>query len=163
MSKNSFVKYIVVSCICLSASCKKESNAGTGTPTPPPPPPPVTDTLPSLAIVHSWLVDKNATDGTAALFFNLKKISKTNILFGHQDDTKRGLVNASTQWANEQHLPSVSREKSDVKEVTGVYPAVYGHDFLHIANFTDGAWFDYEKQIAHDLTIDAYNRGGVNT
>ena len=146
---------LVFSCVLAIACKKKDSN--------PSPIPPVTDTIPSLATVHSWLVDKNATDETAALFYNLKKISKTNILFGHQDDTKRGVVNASTQWANEQHLPSVSREKSDVKDVTGAYPAVYGHDFLHIANFTNGAWFDYEAQIAHELTVDAYNRGGVNT
>jgi mannan endo-1,4-beta-mannosidase len=79
-------------------------------------------------------------------------------LFGHQDDTKRGYG-----WANEQQYSGVSRERSDVKDVTGAYPAVYGHDFLHIANFADGAWYDYEKQMAHELTVDAYNRGGVNT
>ncbi len=127
------------------------------------PPPPAVDSVPSLSSVRSWLVDKNATEQTAALFYNLKKVSKTNILFGHQDATKRGVTDAATQWANEQHLPAVSSEKSDVKEVTGAYPAVYGHDFLHIANFTDGAWFDYEAQIAKRLTIEAYNRGGVNT
>lgn len=132
-------------------------NNGGGTPQLP------QDTVPSLATVKSWLVDKNATEQTAALFYNLKKVSKTNILFGHQDATKRGVTNAGTQWANEQHLPAVSRDKSDVKEVTGAYPAVYGHDFLHIANFVNGNWFDYEAQIARELTIDAYNRGGVNT
>lgn len=121
------------------------------------------DTVPALATVRSWLVDKNATEQTAALFYNLKKISKTGVLFGHQDATKRGVDAAGSQWANEQHLPAVPREKSDVRTVTGNYPAVYGHDFLHIANFTDGVWFDYEAQIARELTIDAYNRGGVNT
>ena len=138
-------------------SCKKSADPVT------PPTTTVTDTIPTVATIRSWLVDKNATNQTAAVFYNLKKVSKTNILFGHQDDTKRGVINAGNQWANEQHLPSVSREKSDVKEVTGFYPAVYGHDFLHIANFTKGAWFDYEKNIARDLTIDAYNRGGINT
>ena len=146
-------------------SCKKSDpfapgvgSSGGGTSNPP-----TTDVVPTYATIRSGLVDKASTEETAALWYNLKKISKTNILFGHQDDTKRGVTNASTQWANEQHLPSISRESSDVKEVTGSYPAVYGHDFLHIANFTDGAWFDYEAQIARDLTIDAYNRGGVNT
>ncbi|WP_423147101.1 glycoside hydrolase family 26 protein [Rubrolithibacter danxiaensis] len=121
------------------------------------------DTFPAFSTVKLWLTDKNATYETAALFYNLKKLSKTNVLFGHQDDTKRGVINAGSQWANEQHLPPVPREKSDVKEVTGAYPAVYGWDFLHIAGFENGNWFDYEKQIAHDLTVDAYNRGGVNT
>jgi mannan endo-1,4-beta-mannosidase len=146
--------------------CKKQDNwasrnsgqtdtATTITPTPLP--------VPSLSTARSWLVDKAATEQTAALFYHLKKLSQTKILFGHQDDTKRGVTNANTQWANEQHLPSVSRDQSDVKEVTGTYPAVYGHDFMHIANFATGGWFDYEKQIARELTIDAYNRGGVNT
>ncbi|MGZ8538591.1 MAG: glycoside hydrolase family 26 protein [Flavisolibacter sp.] len=152
--------------ICITfISCKKAGDNSGGENPPPPPPPPVipTDTIPSLLTVRSWLVDKNATEQTAALFYNLKKISKTNILFGHQDATKRGVIAAGSQWANEQHLPAVSREKSDVKEVTGVYPAVYGHDFLHIANFQKNNWFEYEAQIAKQLTIDAYNRGGVNT
>ncbi len=105
----------------------------------------------------------NATDQTAALFYNLKKVAKTNILFGHQDATKRGVTNASTQWANEQQFSGVPRDKSDVKDVTGAYPVVYGHDYIHIANFTNGNWYDYEAQIAKELTIDAYNRGGVNT
>jgi mannan endo-1,4-beta-mannosidase len=164
--KNQFF-IIALSGLCiLSASCSKESPASapvTQPPTTPPPPPPVVEVVPSLATVRSWLVDKNATEETAALFYNLKKISKTNILFGHQDATKRGLSDANTQWANEQHLPAVSREKSDVKEVTGAYPAVYGHDFQHIADFLTGNWFDYEKDLARQLTIDAYNRGGVNT
>lgn len=123
----------------------------------------VADPVPTLATVRGWLVDRNATEQTAALFYNLKKISKTNILFGHQDDTKRGVENATTDWANEQHLPAVSRDRSDVKDVSGAYPVVYGHDFLHIADFSSGGWYDYEASIARDLTIDAYNRGGVNT
>ncbi len=118
---------------------------------------------PSLFEVKTWLVDKNATDETASLFYNLKKLSASNILFGHQDDTKRGVENANSQWANEQHLLPISTEKSDVKEVTGQFPAVYGQDFIHIANFESGNWFDYEKSIARTLTIEAYNRGGINT
>jgi mannan endo-1,4-beta-mannosidase len=154
---------MIVTCFLSVAACTKKT-AGQQIVTPPPTVPPVvTDTVPSLGTVRSWLVDKTATEQTAALFYNLKKVAKTSILFGHQDDTKRGVTNASTDWANEQHLPAISREKSDVKEVTGAYPAVYGHDFLHIANFVNGNWFDYEAQIAKELTIDAYNRGGVNT
>ncbi|RYE54720.1 MAG: hypothetical protein EOP48_11700 [Sphingobacteriales bacterium] len=156
---------LIAASFCIASACSKKTVAGSGgndiqVVVPPPAP---KDTLPTVAAVKGWLVDKNATDQTAALFYNLKKISKTNILFGHQDATKRGVTNAGTQWANEQHLPAVSREKSDIKEVAGAYPSVYGHDFLHIANFTDGNWFQYEGQIARELTIDAYNRGGVNT
>ena len=150
----------IFTCACLTvASCKKSASgdlSGGGSPMPPVVTP--QDTVPAMATVHTWLVDKGATDETAALFYNLKKVSRTSILFGHQDDTKRGY-----DWANEQQFPGVSRERSDVKDVTGAYPAVYGHDFLHIANFADGAWFDYERDMARRFTIDAYNRGGVNT
>lgn len=150
----------IVATVCLLA-CTKSGSSETPVTLPPVTPP--KDTIPSLANVRSWLVDKAATAETAALFYNLKKVAKTGILFGHQDATKRGVTDASTQWANEQHLPAVSRDRSDVKEVTGAYPAVYGHDFLHIANFNKSPWFQYEASIARQLTIDAYNRGGVNT
>ncbi|MGV3657534.1 MAG: glycoside hydrolase family 26 protein [Chitinophagaceae bacterium] len=161
ISRQTFFKCAFV--VLFFMGCTK-SGSGNPEPVPPPPPaPPPVAAPPSLATVKTWLVDKGATDETAALFYNLKKVSKTGILFGHQDATKRGVTNATTQWANEQHLPAVPREKSDVKEVAGAYPAVYGHDFIHIANFEDGAWYDYERDIARQLTIDAYNRGGVNT
>lgn len=150
----------IVATVCLLA-CTKSGSSETPVTLPPVTPP--KDTIPSLANVRSWLVDKAATAETAALFYNLKKVAKTGILFGHQDATKRGVTDASTQWANEQHLPAVSRDRSDVKDVTGAYPAVYGHDFLHIANFNKSPWFQYEASVARQLTIDAYNRGGVNT
>lgn len=112
---------------------------------------------PDINTARSWVVDKSATHQTVALFYNLKKMSETNILFGHQDDTKNGYG-----WTYDQSS-SISIAKSDVKDVTGAYPAVYGWDFKDIANFDSGEWFDYEKQLLHNLTVDAYNRGGVNT
>lgn len=120
---------------------------------------------PTLTEIREQLVDKNATDETAALFYNLRTMAEEHILFGHQDATKRGLDNPNTEWANEAHLPTISTEKSDVQTVTGAYPAVYGHDFNHISGFFDpgNSWFAYEKQIARQLTIEAYDRGGVNT
>jgi mannan endo-1,4-beta-mannosidase len=128
-------------------SCKKSDGGGD---TPPP-------TVPDLVTVRSWLTDKKATAPTAALFYNLQQVAKTSILFGHQDDTKRGVG-----WANEQGQ-TYDPGKSDVKEVTGAFPAVYGWDFNFIAGSATGAWFTYENQRSHDLTVDAYNRGGVNT
>jgi mannan endo-1,4-beta-mannosidase len=151
----------IAAVVCMLQACSKKGSSGETIITPPLTQP--KDTVPALATVRGWLADKSATDETAALFYNLKKVAKTGILFGHQDATKRGLSDATTQWANEQHLPAVSADKSDVKAVTGAYPAVYGHDFLHIANFNKSPWFVYEANIARQLTIDAYNRGGVNT
>ncbi len=138
------------------AGCKKGADQA---PTFPEPATGVTTT----AVVRTSLVDKNATDETAALFYNLRRLAKTNLLFGHQDDTKRGLIDGATQWANEAQFTGISTLQSDVRSATGAYPIVYGHDFLQIANFSSGPWFDYEKSIAQKLTIEAYNRGGVNT
>lgn len=120
---------------------------------------------PTLADIRKGLVDREASDETAALFHNLKKTAEEHILFGHQDATKRGVEDQGLEWANERHLPTVSNGKSDIRTVTGAYPAVYGHDFDHIAGFfePDHSWFAYEKEIARQLTIEAYNRGGINT
>ena len=65
--------------IVTSASVMSCSKAGEKPPAPGPPVivTPPKDTVPSLATVRSWLVDEQATEQTAALFYNLKKISKT--------------------------------------------------------------------------------------
>jgi mannan endo-1,4-beta-mannosidase len=73
------VLYLIL-LVCLSiAACKKgaaDPVPGDDTTNPPPP----TDTVPSMTTLKTWLVDKAATDQTAALFYNLKKVAKTNIL-----------------------------------------------------------------------------------
>jgi len=148
----------VVTVLILMISCKKAA---------PPlgsvPETPSSVEVKSLSQIRAGLTDRNATDETVALFYNLQQSAKSHVLFGHQDDTKRGLVNASSQWANEQQSIGIANTQSDVKTVTGAYPAVYGFDFIHIANFSSGAWYDYERSIARTLTIDAYNRGSVVT
>lgn len=64
----------------------------------------------------SSLSDKKATPETKILYKNLTDLSKKSILFGHQDDLAYGV-----NWKYE-------AGRSDVKEVTGDYPAVYGWD-----------------------------------
>lgn len=76
------------------------------------------DSLPKEAIP----ADKNATTETKALYYNLKQVQKSNIMYGHQDDLAYGI-----NWKNE---PG----RSDVKEVSGSYPAVYGWDVGDIGN-----------------------------
>src|SRR4051812_44133297 len=58
--------------------------------------------------------DKMATRETVNLYRNLKRVLNKGIMFGHQDDLAYGVG-----W---KYIPG----KSDVKEVTGDYPAVYG-------------------------------------
>lgn len=96
------------------------------------------------------LIDKEATKRTRALYANLKKISQQNLLFGHQDDDAYG-----TKW-------KATPGKSDVKDVTGSYPAVHGWDLGKL-----GLWnsnldtVDFEKM--RGWIKDTYKRGGINT
>ena len=60
-------------------ACNKKNNGSTSAPGPPPGSPGSgVDTIPSLTTIRAWLVDKNATDETAALFYNLKKNCQVN-------------------------------------------------------------------------------------
>ena len=62
-------------------------------------------------------IDKKATKETKALYKNLKDISKRGILFAHQHATEYG------------HGWSGDANRSDVKSITGSYPAMIGVDF----------------------------------
>jgi mannan endo-1,4-beta-mannosidase len=96
-------------------------------------------------------IDKKATQQVINLYHNLKKLQQKGIMFGHQDDLAYGVG-----W---KYVPG----KSDVKEVTGDYPAVYGFELGRI-------------EIDHPVNIDSvpfdkmrgyiqqvYERGGVVT
>ncbi len=97
------------------------------------------------------MVDSNATEETKALYKNLKSIHGKSTLFGHQDDTAYGIA-----WFGEEN-------QSDIKKVTGDYPAVYGWDLGHIETGDslnlDKVPFDRMRQ----LMVEAYQRGGINT
>jgi mannan endo-1,4-beta-mannosidase len=96
-------------------------------------------------------VDPNATPETKALFRNLDEIRKTHVLFGHQDDLAYGVT-----WVAE-------AGRSDVKEVAGAYPAVFGWEIGHIeldsAQNLDKVNFQNMKRWMRE----AYEMGGVNT
>src|SRR4051812_24228249 len=95
--------------------------------------------------------DKQATKETVALYHNLKRLLQKGIMFGHQDDLAYGVG-----W---KYIPG----KSDVKEVTGDYPAVYGWELgrleLDHAVNIDSVPFNKIQQYITDI----YNRGGVIT
>jgi mannan endo-1,4-beta-mannosidase len=152
--KNKFTYYLILASIVLMTSfnaCKKDTKEIQ--PDPPKTVPPVVPPTPapSLATIKTWLVDKNATNETAALFYNMKTLAKTKTMFGHQDDTFQGYG-----WERE-------AGRSDVKEVTGSLPAVYGWDFLNITSFQKNSWFTQYASDIKSRVIDAYNQGGVNT
>jgi len=95
--------------------------------------------------------DKKATKETVALYQNLKKISKKGFMFGHQDDLAYGVG-----WKYE-------KGRSDIKDVTGDYPAVYGWELGHleidkVVNL-DSVPFKTMQQLIRL----GYDRGGVIT
>jgi mannan endo-1,4-beta-mannosidase len=101
------------------------------------------------------LVDKTASNSVKKLHEKLYLISKKGFAIGHQDATSYGIG-----WRNEDDYSNI---KSDVNEVTGDFPAVYGFDIGRIEH-------DYEKNLdgvpfkdMKNLIIDAYKKGGIIT
>ena len=95
--------------------------------------------------------DKQASKQTKTLYFNLKKLQQKGIMFGHQDDLAYGVG-----W---KYVPG----KSDVKIVTGDYPAIYGFELGrieldHSVNI-DSVPFDSMRNYIRTV----YARGGVVT
>jgi mannan endo-1,4-beta-mannosidase len=102
----------------------------------------------SLNDARQYLVDKQATERTAALFFNLKDSMGQGIMFGHHDTTRYGFAGGS--WSDSLG----DQNRSDVKTATGYFPAVYGYDFIDIPG-------SLGEMAAH--VKKAYGRGGVIT
>src|SRR5690606_21476500 len=102
-------------------------------------------------LVKELPVDKEATTETINLYNNLKKLVDKGIMFGHQDDLAYGV-----KW---KYIPG----KSDVKELVGDYPAVYGWELGNLEHDSltnlDSVPFDKMKNFIRE----AYERGGVNT
>jgi mannan endo-1,4-beta-mannosidase len=97
------------------------------------------------------LSDKEATTETILLYKKLNQLAQKGYLFGHQDDLAYGV-----NWKYEDG-------RSDIKEVIGDYPAVYGWDIAGIeknaTNNIDGIPFIKIKNYIKDT----YERGGIST
>ncbi len=105
----------------------------------------------TVGIVQAGPVDRNATKETRALYAHLKKITRKGIMFGHQDDALYG-VGWKYDW-----------NRSDVKSVTGDYPAVFGWELGHLelghSNSLDSVNFDTIRSRIREV----YRQGAVNT
>jgi len=103
------------------------------------------------AVSGNGPADQNATKETRALYNNLFKLREKGFMLGHQDDLAYGV-----HWRYEEG-------RSDVKDVTGDYPAVYGWDIGRIENKAeknlDGVPFDKMRQYIKEI----YDRGGIST
>ncbi|MDR2148468.1 MAG: glycoside hydrolase family 26 protein, partial [Tannerella sp.] len=96
-------------------------------------------------------VDTAATAETVALYNRLFRLLDSGIMVGHQDDLAYG-----HSWYKE-------AGRSDVKDVTGDYPAVAGWELGHLeigAEYNlDSVYFADMKQYIREH----YDRGGVTT
>jgi len=95
--------------------------------------------------------DPEATRETVNLYQNLLKLQQKGMMFGHEDALAYGVG-----WYGEEG-------RSDVKDVVGDYPAVYGWELGHLElgneYSLDSVYFaDIQRWIK---TV--YQRGGVNT
>lgn len=101
------------------------------------------------------LVDKKVDKRVKKLHKKLFYISKNGFAIGHQDDTSYGIG-----W---KHSDSLNIIRSDVKDVSGDFPAVYGFDISKIelgnVNNIDTVPFITMRK----LIIDAYSKGGIIT
>jgi mannan endo-1,4-beta-mannosidase len=96
-------------------------------------------------------VDEKATPRTQALYINLREQLGKGIMVGHQDDVAYG-----HDWYGKVG-------GSDIKYVTGQYPAVVGWELGHLENDApynlDSIFFADMKR----LMLEVYKRGGINT
>lgn len=148
--KNLFLKTIVTSFIIVLSGCSKDD------PAPDPvvvvPPVVVTDVL-TTQNVNTYLVDKNATSETVALFYNLKKLAKTKFAVGQQDAFLSFYKDAGGE--------------SDIKKTTGNDPAIVGSDLSFVTDIrndgTSSNWF-YQEEVKNATQIkNAYTKGIINT
>ena len=95
--------------------------------------------------------DKKATKETINLFQSLYELKNKGIMYGHQDDLMYGY-----SWWYE-------KDRSDIKDITGDYPAVAGFELGHIElgneRSLDSVSF---VQIAEKIKAH-YKRGGIVT
>jgi mannan endo-1,4-beta-mannosidase len=153
--KNLLLKSIIISFTTLLIGCSKDDPA----PDPVTPPvvvtPPVTTPSDALTVanVKDYLVDKNATSETVALFYNLKKLAKTKVAIGQQDAFS-GVYKDVTG-------------DSDIKKTTGFDPAILGSDFIFITDKNNNGqadnWFYQQELKTISEVKKAYAAGMINT
>lgn len=101
-------------------------------------------------------IDRKATPETKSLYHSLHLLLNKGIMLGHQDDMAYGLNPDSSSW---KYVPG----RSDIKSVTGDYPAVFGWEMGGIEtgakNNLDGVSFDSIRSYIEQI----YNMEGIIT
>lgn len=101
------------------------------------------------------LVDKLASNSVKELHKKLYLISKKGFAVGHQDATSYGIG-----WRHENNSTII---KSDVNEVAGDFPAVFGFDIGGIEHAYEYNLDSVPFNDMRKLIIDAYKKGGIIT
>ena len=97
------------------------------------------------------LVDREATRPTKALYANLRLLAEDHLLFGHQDDLAYGV-----NWKRE-------KGRSDVHDVAGAYPAVYGWELGDLENGVEANLDTVNFKEMQGWIKEGYKRGGIIT
>jgi mannan endo-1,4-beta-mannosidase len=95
--------------------------------------------------------DPKATRETRELFKSMQRLMGAGAIFGHHDDTGYGV-----QW-------KFADDSSDVKGVTGNYPAMYGWDLAKIEHDSINDINKIPFSLQRRRVREAYQRGGINT
>ena len=110
-----------------------------------------TSNIPSYSSNENLPSDKQATKETVDLYKNLKSLLNKGVMFGHQDDLAYGV-----NW-------KYVAGKSDVQDVVGDYPAVYGWELGNIEHQLpydlDSVPFDKMRSFIQQ----GFERGGIAT
>jgi hypothetical protein len=112
--------------------------------------------LPAQLTARELPSDKKATKETIALYNNLKNLLNKGFMFGHQDDLAYGVG-----WKYD--ASASSAEGSDIKDVTGDYPAIYGWELGHLEIDAPVNLDSVPFKTMQQLVRKGYDRGGVIT
>ena len=97
------------------------------------------------------LVDEAALPSAHQLYNKLQVISQDHVLFGHQETLAYGY-----NWIGD-------ADRSDVREVTGSFPAVYGWDFSVLSENPPDDHYQITREKLLNWVRQGASRGGVVT
>jgi mannan endo-1,4-beta-mannosidase len=110
---------------------------------------------PNITSVRKFLVDKNATLQTAALFYNLKLNAQKGIMIGQQDPF------------NGRYVTDGGSQMTDMKLTTGRQPLIVGEDFMFITvkdntGKSDNWYYQQQQRIISEIKY-SYSQGLITS
>jgi mannan endo-1,4-beta-mannosidase len=101
-------------------------------------------------------IDAKATAETRNLFFNMKQLASRGVMFGHQNTLAYGY-----SWRDAGETAPI---RSDIHDVVGDYPAVYGWDLMDVVGKSrPGEISGIGTDRMRHYVQSAHARGGINT